>query len=130
VARYPVGCGAEEAEESGGGGGRGWEAHLFSPPLLLANAAAVALASTPRCVEARAAWLDFGGCAVEWERGKQGRIVHSASPIDQTRPGVGDVLHKLHSFRPAGPAKVSTIEVTNWESLELPIVKLIWVMAC
>jgi hypothetical protein len=38
VARYPVGCGAEEAGESGGGGD-GEEAHLFSPPLLLANAA-------------------------------------------------------------------------------------------
>jgi hypothetical protein len=57
VARYPVGCGAEEAEESGGGGGRGWEAHLFSPPLLLANAAACCRArlhaAVARCVEAR-----------------------------------------------------------------------------
>jgi hypothetical protein len=59
----------------GGGIGRRWwrarpgEAHLFSPPLLLANAAAVAVAAVVGRLQARHGQI-LGGCVVEWEQEK------------------------------------------------------------
>jgi hypothetical protein len=96
----------------GGGIGRRWwrarpgEAHLFSPPLLLANAAAVAITGRRGGSAPGAARLDFGGCAVEWEQEKWS--YHRVPVCGQlTRPGVGDGLHTRHSShlqssRPAG----------------------------
>jgi hypothetical protein len=71
-ARYPVGCGAEEAEESGGGGGAPVPGKLISflrHCYLLTLPPSPSPAAVVDRLRARHGQI-FGGCAVEWEQEK------------------------------------------------------------